>query len=74
MIEAQRDQVGDIRFAHAHDSICAPPIDFYRSIGLRNGAASEDHIVDISSYLPGILRLQNPRVAHADDLCRVPRS
>src|ERR1019366_1033006 len=36
-----------------------------------NGATSEDDIVDISSNFPRIFRLQNPRVAHTDDPCRV---
>src|ERR1039457_1884500 len=60
-----------LRFAHAHDRVCASPIDFHSSIGLQNGTTGEDHVVDISSYFPRILRLQNPRVAHTDDLCRV---
>src|SRR5947207_6373892 len=58
-----------MRFAHAHPIVCGPPIDFYGSIRLRNGATGEDYVVNISSYLPRILRLQNPRVANSDDLC-----
>ncbi len=57
VIEAQCDQFRDVRFPHAHDCVCAPPVEFYGSIGLRNGAACEDHVVDISSYFPRILWL-----------------
>ena len=71
VMEAERDKIRDIRFAHAHHRICAPPVDLHGSIGLRNGTTGEDHVVDISSYFPRIFRLQNPRVAHTDDLCRV---
>src|SRR2546425_1149810 len=60
-----------IRFAHTHDRVCAPPIDLHGSIRLRNGTTGKDHVVDIPGDFPGIFRLQNPRVAHADDLCRV---
>jgi hypothetical protein len=63
VMEAERDQIRDIRFAHAHHRICAPPVDLHGSIGLRNGTTGEDHVVDISSYFPRIFRLQNPRVA-----------
>jgi hypothetical protein len=49
-----------------------PPVDFYGPIELRNSATGEDYVVHIASDLPRILRLQNPRVAHTDDLCRVP--
>ena len=72
MIQAQRNQFGDIRFAHAHDRVRASPVDLYGSIRLRNGATGEDYVVNISSYLPRILRLQNPRVANSDDLCWIP--
>src|SRR5438270_5176428 len=72
MIEAQCNQFGDIRFAHAHDGVCGPPVDFHGSIRLRNGATGEDYVVNISSYLPRILRLQDPRVPASDDLRRVP--
>src|ERR1035438_1849524 len=41
------------------------------AIGLQNGTTGEDHVVDVSSYFPRIFRLQNPRVALTDDLCRV---
>src|SRR5439155_15097292 len=33
VMEALCDQIRDIRFAHAHDRVCAPPIDFHGSIG-----------------------------------------
>jgi transposase, IS5 family len=68
VIQTQSDQIGDIRFAHAHDRICAAPIDLHGSIGLRNGATGEHDVVDVSRDFPGIFRLQNPRVAHSDDL------
>src|SRR6185312_6888802 len=71
VLHAQLDQIGDIRLADAHDRICAAPIDLHGSIGLGNGSASEHDVVDISSYFPGIFRLQNPRIPYADDLCRV---
>src|SRR6266496_4303365 len=61
-----------MRFAHAHDGVCASPVDFYGSIRLRNGATGEDYVVNISGYLPRILRLQNPRVADSNDLCWIP--
>src|SRR6478672_8484753 len=69
LIHAQCNQFGDMRFAHAHDGVCAAPVDFYGSIRLRNGATGENYVVNISSYLPRILRLQDPRVANSDDLC-----
>src|SRR5579863_1739715 len=71
MIEAQCNQFGDMRFAHAHDGVSASPVDFYGSIRLRNGATGEDDVVNIPSYLPRILWLQNPRVPHTNDLCRI---
>src|SRR5713101_3675406 len=55
-----------------HMTVSAPPpIDLHGSIRLRNGTTGKDHVVDISGDFTGIFRLQNPRVAHADDLCRV---
>src|ERR1051325_11232984 len=72
MIEAQCNQVGDMRFAAAPDGICASPVEFYGSIRLRNGATGEDYVVNISSYFPRILRLQNPRIANSNDLCWIP--
>ena len=68
VIQTQSDQIGDIRFAHTHDRVCAAPIDLHGSIGLRNGATGEHDVVDISRDFSGIFRLQNPRVAHSDDL------
>src|SRR5579859_5043360 len=71
IIKAQCDQFGDISFAYAHDRVCAPPVDFDSPVRLRNGATGEDDVVNISNYLPRIFRLQNPRVTHTNDLCRV---
>src|SRR5438270_10948634 len=62
-----------MRFSHAHDGVCASPVDFHGSIRLRNGATGEDYIMNISSYLPRIFRLQYPGVADSDDLPRVPK-
>src|SRR4051812_47359662 len=61
-----------MRFSHAHDGVCASPVDFHGSIRLRNGATGEDYVVNISSHLPRILRLQDPRVSDSDNLRRVP--
>jgi hypothetical protein len=36
VMQAQRDDIRDIRFAHAHHQACAPPIDFNGSVGLQN--------------------------------------
>ena len=42
----------NIRFAHAHDSVCAAPINLHSSIGLRKGATREYNVVDITGYFP----------------------
>src|ERR1051326_6940083 len=42
-----------------------------RVIGVRDSAAGEDDIVDITRQFPRIFRLQDPRITHAKDLCRV---
>src|SRR5437764_14870608 len=73
MIEAQCNEFGDMRFSHADDGVCASPVDFHGSIRLRNGATGKDYVVNISSYLPRILRLQDPGVADSNDLRRVPQ-
>jgi hypothetical protein len=51
--------------------VSAPPIDFHGSIGLWNDTTGEDHVEDVCSYFSRIFRLQNARVAHSDNLCRV---
>src|SRR6266581_4137607 len=61
-----------MRFSHAHDGVCASPVDFHGPIRLRNGATGEDYVVNISSYLPRFLRLQDPGIPDSDDLRRVP--
>jgi hypothetical protein len=57
VVDAQGDQVGHIRLAHAHDRVCASPVEFYGSIRLGNRTADEDYVVHIASDLPRILRL-----------------
>ena len=57
VIQAQRDQIGDIGFAHTHDRVSAAPVDFDGSVGLRDGAAGEHDVVDIARDFPGIFWL-----------------
>ena len=67
MIQAKRHQIAHFGFADAHDGVRTAPIDLDRSIGLRDGAAGEHDVVDIPSDFARSFRLQDPRVAHADD-------
>ena len=71
MVQAQCYQIGHVRFANAHNRVRATPIDLHSSIGLRNRATGEHDVVDIARDFPGIFRLQDPRVPHSDDLCRI---
>jgi len=64
MLQAQRHKIGNIRLTRAHHRVSTTPIDLHRSVRLRNCAASEHHVVNISRNFPRILRLQNPRFAH----------
>src|SRR5580658_793192 len=48
VVHAKGNQISYECLAHTHYCVCAAPIDLDGSVGFRNRAASEDHIVDIA--------------------------
>src|SRR5689334_14936099 len=68
VIEAQIDQIGEIRLANAHHRVGSAPIDLDRAISFRHGATSENNVVDIPCDLPRVFGLQDPGIADAQEL------
>src|ERR1051326_8629874 len=66
VLQAACDQLRNVSFPGAHHSIGASPIDFHHSIGLCRRATGEYDIGNVASDLPGVFRLQNPEIAHAE--------
>ena len=59
MLQAQRDQVGDIRFAGTHHRVRATPINLHGSIRLGNRAAALALWQDLNAPLTDLEKVAN---------------